>query len=177
VSSAGASSGGGAGDGAGGTSSGGTSGTGGTAGNAGAACAIDSYEGHEYAFCESRVTAAEAAADCGLKGMKLAGIDSAGENDFVWNAMLSWVNVSPPNKPSEWIWLGGAAQPFGEWHWPDGTHFWTGGSKGSAVGGAYTAWATNEPDNALACMIMQTVNRLWSAYDCANTQRYACEAF
>ncbi|QQG36423.1 MAG: type I secretion C-terminal target domain-containing protein [Micavibrio aeruginosavorus] len=50
------------------------------------------------------------------------------------------------------IWLGGSDGAVnGEWRWiggpNDGTQFWQGQSGGSAVGGAYTNWNTNEPND------------------------------
>jgi YVTN family beta-propeller protein len=103
--------------------------------------------GHSYEFVsapgiswqEAKI-AAEARSCNGIPGY-LATITSAEENAFIANMPL------PTN-----AWLGGTDQQGeGEWRWATGpeagTQFWQGNSAGTPVGGAYTNWASGEPND------------------------------
>lgn len=70
----------------------------------------------------------------------LFAINSAAENLFAQRMVRG---------AGSW-WIGGTDQTVeGEWRWiNDGTQFWQGAASGSAVGGNYTNWNTNEPNNS-----------------------------
>ena len=76
----------------------------------------------------------------GLRGY-LATINSTGENDFAATKLLGdgWIGASDTAVENTWKWVTGPEA---------GTHFWTGLSGGSTVGGNYQNWADGEPNNA-----------------------------
>ena len=76
----------------------------------------------------------------GVSG-QLATIHSAAENELIWNLASSIGND---------VFIGATDQDVeGEWRWYDGgtagDQFWSGDDTGSAVGGRYHNWRSNEP--------------------------------
>ena len=119
------------------------------------------FAGHTYKIVTSPAT--WSAASTNAKKMRvgehngyLVRIDSKGENDAVFDALISHLSESQlastiANDGSEapFIWLGGSdiAQE-GEWVWENNDdQFWSGDFNGSAVAGRYTNWGI-QPDSA-----------------------------
>ena len=115
-------------------------------------CTGFALAGHGYMYCSTLGDVTAAALRCAQQNMHLAWIESATEN-----AALSVAVVAIANRPYNG---GNQAGPFiggtdvakeGTWLWGSGTSFWTGGLKGSPVGGAFSNWAHDEPnDNGTA---------------------------
>jgi hypothetical protein len=60
----------------------------------------------------------------------------------------------------------------GDWTWPDGTVFWTGGA---AVSGVYTNWNRKPTGGAAPCMVMLAIGK-WTNRSCfSGDVVYACE--
>jgi hypothetical protein len=77
------------------------------------------------------------------------------------------------------IWLGATDWTTeGDWAWPDGTQFWTGGASGSALGGVYTNWGQKQPTGSGSndCMQMDAAGQ-WREVGCKNTSQYVCEDY
>ncbi|HYE62985.1 MAG TPA: lectin-like protein [Phycisphaerales bacterium] len=127
---------------------------------------IFEFNGHQYRLYadSSARTWADAAAfaatlSVGGQSGYLARIDSAAENTRIVQSILANQGVltrtAADGGGGRYVWIGAndrAAE--GAWRWADGTQFWSGGPGGSAVGGLYNNWGTNqsgrtEPDNFL----------------------------
>jgi len=175
---------------------GGIGGAGGTAGRAGAsgaagaggaggstgsdgglACSTSTFGGHLYAFCPTLSSWTNADADCASKGMRLARIDDASENDWVQATAFAGIAAISSNY---WTWIGATDQAvLGQWTWTDGALFWIGGTNGSAQGGLYNNWVGGAPGaNASAgtCGIFQHAG-FWQDWDCTKLQSYVCEQY
>lgn len=79
----------------------------------------------------------------GLKGY-LATITSSVENEFIWTKIdgIGWIGATDQDQEGKWIWATGPEA---------GTHFWQGTwSNGSNIGGNYSNWSPDEPNNAHA---------------------------
>jgi hypothetical protein len=78
---------------------------------------------------------------CAQHGLRIARIESQPENDFA---------ASLASTTLRGVWIDGndLATP-NDWRYVDGTQFWNGGPApmGVAIGGAYTNWATTDPDD------------------------------
>jgi hypothetical protein len=179
--------------GAGGSVGGGAAGTGGAAGAGGStggggasgagggggaiSCASATFGGHDYLFCDGKVDWATARADCERRGMRLARIDDAAEDNW----LQVTVSFSASMFRRESLWLGGYEPTTdGDWHWTDGAAFWLGGATGTAVGGLFTNWDSNEPNNAVgpeACLAMPLNKTTWWDYQCSALAYYACELY
>ena len=96
--------------------------------------------GRGYMLCEMNVTWFQARDICAAAGLQLVRIDDAAENAFVRAAL------DPLTNPQGWI---GANDIEVEdtWRWLDGTQFWQGNQTGSPVGGRFSAWQSNQPDD------------------------------
>lgn len=139
-------------------------------------CETGTYGGHGYMFCRSSTEAwDDGRAACQAAGMDLVTIESAGENQFVFD----WVN---PNRAQAF--LGGSdLTTEGEWRWVNGTVFWSGDTSGSAPAGAYTNWGAGQPDNYGTnmadgdCLYMSwTDDGFWSDTRCEQFYDWVCEA-
>jgi hypothetical protein len=105
------------------------------------------YNGHYYEYVASSgitwtsaKTAAEGRTFEGMTGY-LATPTSAEENAFIAAKVnvQAWIGAGDPNTEGHWEWLTGPEA---------GTQFWSGASSGSAVGGEYNNWSTNEPNDS-----------------------------
>ena len=106
------------------------------AGSDAGACARVSFGGKIYLHCAEPVTWYAADARCAGLGMRLLRIETLDENELGRGLATTR------------IWLGGTDRDVeGDWHWQDGTPFWTGGLTGMPVGGAFTLWDVGEPND------------------------------
>jgi uncharacterized membrane protein len=134
-------------------------------------------QGSWYHFCSARTCTWEDAANgCRSAGASLVAIDSAAEQQYV-ASHPDWSDVS--------LWLGGNDRATeGQWYWSSpsseqgGARFWSGGPTGSAQGGAYTNWDSNEPNTTASrdCAFLYKTTMKWWAWDCTGWGGHAvCE--
>jgi hypothetical protein len=161
--------------------SGGT-GVGGAGGFGGATdygtCFPYSYDTHDYIFCDGEGTWEEARVACLSRGMLLARIDDATEDD--WVTSTAAVHFGAGGRV--YAWLGGDDLALeGDWRWQDGTAFWSGDYQGSAVDGLYTNWRSGDPNNLDGvehCLAVNIAsNPDWIDYDCALVAQVVCESY
>ncbi|MEZ4221540.1 MAG: C-type lectin domain-containing protein [Polyangiaceae bacterium] len=134
-------------------------------------CSGQSYKSHGYALCSTAKGLSEAAADCIAQSMRVARPNDAEEND--------WLRQTATAAGFGAFWLGATDWTTeGDWEWPDGLKFWTGGANGSAVGGAYANWAAKQPSGTAAndCMQMNATGQ-WTEVGCTKTAVYICEEY
>jgi hypothetical protein len=160
--------------GAGGSVGGGAAGAG---GGAGISCYSATFGGHDYAFCDGKVDWATARAECEQRGMRLVRVDDIAEDNW----LQATANFSASMFRRDALWLGGYEPTTdGDWHWTDGAAFWLGGATGTAVGGLFTNWDANEPNNAVgpeACLAMPLNKTTWYDWQCSTPQYFACEIY
>jgi hypothetical protein len=119
---------------------------------------------------------ATARSDCAAKSMRLARIDDAAENTWVHSMIPAADQMS--NIVSLWRWIGGnSLVTAGDWRWDDGQAFWSGGSSGSAVNGAYTNWTRGEPGGNAQCTSMSSRPGTWNSLPCTESHPYICEQY
>jgi hypothetical protein len=127
-----------------------------------------------YLFCAEGATNAAAAAICDQEGMHLARVDSAAEQTFLADGRVAAFG----NRPKTWI-GGSDAATENTWLWHDGVQFWEGRVNGSAVGGLFTFWRSDQPDNNNGnqdCILLRDSNSgRWQDSNCANSLRFICE--
>ncbi|MEN8786512.1 MAG: lectin-like protein, partial [Flavobacteriales bacterium] len=106
-----------------------------------------STNGHYYEFVASpqilwtdAKTASDAKTFFGLQGY-LATITSSDETNFLLEKVSGdgWIGANDVATDNTWQWVTGPEA---------GTSFWQGTASGSPIGGAYTNWNTNQPDNS-----------------------------
>ncbi len=125
------------------------------------------YGTHSYVFCDALVDWATARIACEGRGMRLVRIDDNAEN--LW--LQANANFSASMARRDALWLGGYEPTVdGDWHWTDGDGFWNGAATGMAVGGLYTNWDSNEPNNAVG-------PEAWADWACADAHYFACEVY
>lgn len=137
-------------------------------------CSGRAYGGHGYMYCiNSNLYWDGCHSACIAAGMDFIVVGSAGENSFVGQ----WVASKHGS-----AWLGATDEVTeGTWLWADRTQFWSGDFSGSAVGGAFTFWASGQPDNGGTsgpdsdCLMIAT-SGLWYDQRCADFVDYICEA-
>jgi hypothetical protein len=104
--------------------------------------------------------------------MRLVRIDSVAEESWLFSVA---VNIDS----ARW-WTGANdRQVEGKWVWDDGTQFWSGGVRGTAVSGRYSHWDTTEPNNvngAEDCGMMSSLNGWWDV-PCSDPESYICEGY
>jgi hypothetical protein len=132
-------------------------------------CTLAVFESTPYWFCEEERSFATARQRCLAVGMDLVAIETPQEDEFVTGII------------DEHIWIGSTdAQTQGDWKWL-GTEelFWTGGSSGGPVGGAYTNWEQNDPDYGIdgdcAAKDPPSGDGQWETFSCGSTKAYVCE--
>jgi cysteine-rich repeat protein len=137
-----------------------------------AGCSAYSRAGHLYWFCANAQSWTTAQANCNVVG-SLVRIDDSVENAFVGDrrtATQAWIGGQDRSSsgPRDWVWRDND-QPF-----------WSGGSTGSAVGGRYAAWATNEPGTATEKCAAYNYGAgsqfyQWADRSCSTAYSYVCE--
>jgi hypothetical protein len=162
--------------GGGGASGGGASGGLGGGGFAGASslgdCQTDTYDGHDYVFCNVNLAWTVARDNCASIGMFLVRVNDAAESQWVYDNVYD----APPRQG---VWIGASDIAVeGEWRWPDGTLFWLGDSAGSAQGGLFNAWYASQPSGQgpRDCAALDGSTLGWYDLDCMTPQPYVCES-
>jgi hypothetical protein len=164
--------------GAGGAGAGGSSGAAGGGGYAGATslgdCVTQTFNAHDYAFCNVLASWTGARDSCATIGMQLARIDSDPENVWLFDNLYD----SPPQTG---MWIGATdAAVEGEWRWVDGTLFWLGDENGSAQNGLYDAWFFLTQPSAQSsirdCGVLDQGSVGWYDSDCTLQKVFVCES-
>ena len=177
--SAGSTAGGGAGGtgaGAGGGGAGGASGSGGSAGAPNPAlCNTGMFGGHTYLLCREERSWDLANGGCITAGMRLARIDDAAENQWLFDNAFTEMGRST-------VWIGATDRTVeGEWRWTDGALFWLGDDGGTVQNGLFTAWNNREPNNLSPgehCAVMEIGGSTpeWYDYTCGFLGPFICES-
>ncbi len=119
-------------------------------------CLVRSRGGHDYQFCASPLSYAEAEAHCATQGQSLVRIDSAAES--VWLA-----RTGRAIRGGAW-WIGFQdREEEGTFVWPDGP-------------GDFTNWNGNEPNDSGGedCTELRNNGR-WNDLACAQERPFICE--
>ncbi|XP_072022190.1 uncharacterized protein [Amphiura filiformis] len=114
----------------------------------------------------------EAEDDCVANGGHLVTIDSAETQAFLndWQSGGSnfWIGLTDQTTEGQWVWIEDPT-----------TTIWTGTGTGTAVGGAYENWFTDQPNDAGGdqdCGFMRVADEEWADQDCDGTNfRYICQ--
>lgn len=145
-------------------------------------CALDTFEGHTYAFCaggsdfDNYRSWAQAQAECESIYGNLVRIESAAEDSFLQTSPANAV-VNP-----ESAWIGasdGAGKNEGTWTWHgDAEPFFIGDHEDGAANpaGTYVGWGASEPNDGGAgedCGALWF--SVWIDLPCGNVTPYICE--
>ncbi len=140
----------------------------------------ETFHGHYYQYVDTpsgvswatAKAAAEASTFGGQTGY-LANITSSEENEYLQQRIAdgSWMGSSDAADEGDWKWISGPEA---------GDSFWSGGSGGSNVDGAFTNWQTGQPDNYNGnenCgELRQTQGaEAWNDENCASLRDYVIE--
>jgi hypothetical protein len=148
----------------------------GDCGKPGTNCIYRSLGGKDYWICKDRRTFGDARQHCQSLGMDLAVVESEAEDTFL-TSQLSWCDGH--------VFIGATDQATeGEYTYvTSGTKFWSGGSSGQPVGGAFTNWLLDAPNADLLifdndCVVKDPIltNGKWQVVSCGSAQSYVCEA-
>jgi hypothetical protein len=93
-------------------------------------------------------------------------IGSAEESAFLASFLETeaWVGAEDGGDVETWRWVD------------DGTAFWEGGALGSAIGGAFVNWSSNEPNGSgRDCLTALPISALWADLDCDQGRPSVCE--
>ena len=129
-------------------------------------------EAHRYLFCGDAATWTLARDNCSVQGYSLAIVNDGDEN-----AWLASTGNAINGTVQQWI---GANDQLGEgtWRWLDGKVFWQGDAGGVPVGGLFSSWRLQEPNDSDPmgedCAEL-VVDELWNDVVCIATRQYACE--
>jgi hypothetical protein len=139
-----------------------------------ATCSLVRGVGSEYVICPEPLDYAAAAADCEVRGVSLAAVGSAEEDDFIGASVYGIISGN--------LWLGGARDDDYVWSWPDGAIFWRGGREGAAEGDAYVRWQPGEPNDSStvttdpeSCLALTLGGNDWNDRACSLRLPYVCE--
>lgn len=148
-------------------------GSGGDDGSGTSGCVSLTNLNHEYVFCFSPLTQAEARTICVDRGMTLAVIEAKAENDWIMSTLAA--RYSGPS-PRAFIGANDMITE-GEWRWADGALFWKGGAP---VIGHYANWAPGQPDPgpmgaSADCLSINIADGKWDDVSCTAELPYVCE--
>ena len=126
--------------------------------------------GRVYYRCDTAATWQNAFANCQTAGAQLVKIDDSAENTWLRSQVTqeTWIGASDMAQEGSWLWA------------QDGSQFWLGNNNGAAVGGAFAAWSTGEPNGYSSstinadCATLQTDGQ-WRDQSCDATYPYVCE--
>lgn len=124
------------------------------------------FRDRSYAFCPEAPDYDVASTACASDSMTMVRIEDGPEGGWI-HTTSHWFELGPQM-------LGATDRAVeGEWTWPDGTLFWN----GAAVDDLFSAWSTDQPDNAdpgQHCAVMGSDGR-WTDEDCAGARAFVCE--
>jgi Lectin C-type domain len=138
-------------------------------------CVGATFRTSRYMLCyETRVRRSWSSSEeyCAAQHMHLVRIDDADENHFV-RQLATDVGYGGD------IWIGASDRAReGTWAWTDGTQFWFGRYNGDPVGGRYSNWDSNQPNNATGnedCVTMWEDKETWHDDNCSIDRAFMCE--
>jgi len=147
------------------------SGDNGTTGCAG--FVIGMQPNHGYMLCTTTQDYAGAQLACQQQSMRLAWLETRGENDKV--------TAKAKALTSDEIWFGASdAAEEGAWSWdgPEGQQFWQGNEDGRTVNNGYAAWMSGTPNDDNSgedCAVLNAMTGLWGDRSCTTRYAYLCE--
>ncbi len=108
-------------------------------------------------------------------GWDLSSVRSAAESEFLAEVLgfEAWLGASDETEEATWVWV------------VDETPFWSGsGTTGSAIGGEYTNWNSDEPNGGIATNCVRVVPALatdagapWADLGCEQELGAVCELY
>jgi len=144
-----------------------------------AGCESAERPGTRYLICTIDRVYAEAEATCEGAGMRLVVIDDRGEDDWVTETLERAYDGTQP------FGLMGASdrETEGEWHFADGTPFWSGEASGEAIGSHYVNWDYDQPNDRSAvtdteedCGAVSLIGGDWNDVRCELPCPFVCES-
>jgi hypothetical protein len=128
-------------------------------------CTQASTGGHDYYFCPTARTWADARSHCQvqLRG-DLAQLADAAEDTFVRSRTpaISWIGDTDSAIEGLWVWANNRVP------------FWKGTASGSAQNALYSNWASGEPNASGNCGVLYTSGQFDDA-NCNSTLSFVCE--
>lgn len=131
-------------------------------------CSAHARADRVYYLCEGLSWDA-ARARCEAAQLALVRIDDQAENEFITGAIV------------ESTWIGASDGTIeGEWRWTDGVAFWSGAQNGAPVSSRYSAWSSDQPDDASLtqspanCALIDGSGD-WYDRTCETEHAYMCE--
>ncbi len=140
-----------------------------------AGCTGVPFGGHGYAFCGTAVTWTAARDACVAAGLRLVRVDTEAENAFLFATSSAAGGIGEH-------FIGARVEADGtrRWRWADGTELWEGTLGGSAIGGIFAAWETDQPDDDAAprCAVARArMMGRWHDTSCDTPDQYVCERY
>jgi hypothetical protein len=135
-------------------------------------CATEQHGGVTYQFCPTPRSWGGARAECESRGLVLARIDSATQNQLVYDRARVLTSATDA------LWLGGTDVDMeGRWAWTDGTVFWDSGASF-----AYVNWGAGEPSNndsvehCMHMLLQGSRASRWNDGRCFVLRQYGCRS-
>ena len=136
-------------------------------------CSFGIFQGTYYWFCDNDREYADARQRCQARGMDLAIVEDAAEDDYITSNITehSYIGATDADVEGDFAWSA------------YGQRFWTGGLGGTVIGNAYTNWEPGEPNESsseLDCVVKDPPidNGRWETKKCHGLfagEAYVCE--
>lgn len=137
-----------------------------------AGCSCEWYRGVRYMLCAEQLAWDPAEVACETESMRLVRIDSTTEQ--------TWLRFRTLQEGFAKFHLGATdVATEGTWLWADGSAFWQGVANGTPIGGAFTVWATGEPNSFYPDENCSEVQSLcgWNDCVCDLAKPVVCKAY
>lgn len=130
-------------------------------------CECELRDGQDFMFCATRVTHAQATAQCQGAGGSLVSIEGASQNDWLGRRMAELADDN--------YWTSGTdSEDEGVWRWADGRVFYGTPADAAAVLG-FVPWDDGQPNNVNGEDCMRVIGGLWRDLDCDDEIAFVCE--
>lgn len=137
---------------------------------------LPSQPEHGYMLCTGvQRDYSHAQEACAAQDMRLAWIESSVENQDLATKVDALANSAE-------VLIGATdSADEGAWFWDEGSQFWNGNQNGKPVNGAFTAWASQTPNNGGGfntnedCGVLISESASWADRACSGKYAYVCE--